>query len=545
MRLREGELTMRGWSNTRKQRIRPRSAGVLVVGVVAACIVGLLLPASALAARDHFSSTAACVSEGCHVANLVHVHSAYADELHVRVCNVCHRSTDPDVIAAIAADDKDCFACHSGNEHHADADVSALANGVHQCGVCHSASLVAEHAKSTSVSAARGCDACHAAGGPAEQLVGAWDGSCTAAPCHAADSPDAPHDYYCYACHHVSQPDFAVSKTQFPPVEDVNRDVVCAKCHKPGFVGTHPFHHVGANCGGSCHAGWGENLLTAVPAYVDPVSGASFATTVSKTTAPQQLHVIHSNPRWMGVVRTDDYACSSCHAAAACVACHTAAIPVEHAVHSATDQVANPAWTGLVAHGIEGDDPALDTSAVESIQCGSAGCHDRAASEAACPRVVEDYNYGVGGNPDDPTGTNSAITMSGVWRYRVSTLYTGAHMSYSSNPTQTLTATFTGARVEIVSEKGLYCGIGEVSVDGVVVGTFDAYAATSSYQVVVFGIDLEAGEHSVTVRPTGRRNPAARATNVVVDAFRVCPCFPRIYKPTCDSCHADRNAIHW
>lgn len=128
------------------------------------------------------------------------------------------------------------------------------------------------------------------------------------------------------------------------PVADVDRDSACASCHLPGFVGAHPYHQQGANCGAACHPGWGDSLLTAVPSFADPVSGAAFSSPGSKATAPAILHIIHSTPRWPAGVDTSSSRCASCHEAAACNACHTGAVSTKHANHSSAGNESYPAY---------------------------------------------------------------------------------------------------------------------------------------------------------------------------------------------------------
>lgn len=488
-----------------------------------------------------------CDDADCHPGTLVTVHAGFPiDSPFKNQCTTCHKSTVPAVVAAIAAGNTACTTCHPATDpHHITADVSELANGQHQCSTCHSASITAEHLKATSSSAAARCDACHAAGGAREQVSGAWDASCDTPGCHSAGSVRAVHENYCLACHDTAQPDFSTSKTGFPAVEDVDRDTACKACHAPGLVGAHPYHQIGSNCGSACHPGWGNSIVSATPTYVDPVSGASFAGIGSKATPAALLHTIHANPRWPGGINTSPSACSSCHAAAACGACHTGEVPATHGEHSASDQTANPAWTGLVGYGVVGGDQTQRTAFTDSNQCGSAGCHDSDASAASASRGVEDYNHAAGGNPDDPSASNSAISTTGTWRWRASNRYSGGRMSYANLSGAALTASFTGERIEIVSDKDPYRGTAAVYIDGALAGSFDAYAPTTTFQAVVFSADVAPGPHTVSVRPTGVKSASARGTFVVVDAFRVYSDLPASIVPECVSCHTDRAVTHW
>ncbi len=502
---------------------------------------------------DHVAPHTGTMAENCQAC-----HSGNLDEEHVTRrgmdCEICHSSTDPAVFAAIRDHKRACTACHTGDHPHSPAAITGvMANGEKACTACHSTDLVAEHAKSTSAKTGSTCDVCHLPGGPRSQISGTWDRTCDTPACHATGGSRAVHENYCLACHATTQPDFATSKTVFDAGTPVDRDTACAKCHVPGLVATHPFHQVGANCGAACHPGWGNTLMSAVPLYADPTSGASFARSGSKYTTPAELHVIHATPRWAadaGLENPDGSirnTCASCHATAACNACHTGVVPVQHASHSATGGTglsAFAAWRGKLARGIAGSDLDQLTASVESNQCASAGCHDVAASASRSPVAVEDFNYLVGGNPDDPTGTSDAISVTGTWRIKASSRYSAGRMSYNNVAGSTFSARFTGTRVDIVSDKDPYRGTAEVLIDSTVVGTFDAYAAISRHQVVVFSADVPSGTHTVTVRPLSK-NPSARGSFIVVDGFRVYSPVPASIAPTCSSCHTNRVANHW
>jgi len=329
-------------------------------------------------------------------------------------------------------------------------------------------------------------------------------------------------------------------------VPDVDRDVACKSCHL-SFAGTHPFHQIGANCGAACHPGWGDSLLTATPTYTDPISGAAFASAVSKDLPASVLHVIHASPRWPATASAASSACASCHATAACVACHTGVVSDKHATHASSGNAAYDAeapWSGTMGHGVVMGDQTQVSAAPDTNQCAAAGCHDLAGTQTRKPRLTEDYNYGIGTNPSDPSGTNAALTTSGIWRARASNVYTGARMSYNNVAGSEMAATVSGGRVEIVSDRDPYRGVAQVLVDGAVVGTFDGYAPTTSRQVTLYSVELTAGAHTVAVRPTGTRSSSARGTFVVVDAFRVYPATPGSIAPECATCHPDKADDH-
>lgn len=322
-------------------------------------------------------------------------------------------------------------------------------------------------------------------------------------------------------------------------VAPVDFQTACKSCHLE-FAGSHPFHQAGANCGAACHPSWGSTDFSRMPLVTDPVLRASFASLGSKNLPSEALHAIHSKPSWPAAVQGSPLAdaCRSCHATAACNACHTGALSLTHKNHSGIGNATYSAlapWTGITGRGVVGGDLTVKTAVLESSQCGTPGCHRIAEMQSKSPRITEDYNYAVGGNPADPTGANSVIT-TGTWRARYATSYTGGRMSFTTSVAE-IQVSVSGGRVEIIGETDPYRGIAQVLLDGTVVGTFDEYAPTTTRQAVVYSLDLPAGTHTVTVRSTGALSTWARASFVVVDAFRVYPPAWSVPIPTCSSCH--------
>lgn len=332
----------------------------------------------------------------------------------------------------------------------------------------------------------------------------------------------------CLSCHAVQQ------SFDVPPVD---RDTACVACHAPGLVGTHPYHQAGSNCAAYCHPGWGNSLLTAVPNYTDPTSGASFASAMSKDTPSSVLHIIHSNPRWAENVDRPDSRCASCHAAASCDACHTGAIGAGHTAHSSTSQTP---YSGRFGHGIIGTDQSIWSVQTEATMCATSGCHDIETTRSNAAHTRENFShaanpaYGFDG-PNTVTLTPSATD----WRTRYNSKHTAGRMSLSNYTGAGLSITFEGERILLVGDKDPYRGIGEVWIDGVLAGTVDFYAPTTTYQATVFDSGpLSPGSHTITVRATGTKNESSRHTFVSVDCFKVYAALPASVAPGCtESCH--------
>ncbi|MHB9002811.1 MAG: hypothetical protein ACYC6C_01935 [Coriobacteriia bacterium] len=343
-------------------------------------------------------------------------------------------------------------------------------------------------------------------------------------------------------------------------VLDVDRETACKVCHVPGLVGSHPYHQPGSNCSAACHPNWGDSLPTAIPTFNDP-SGASFASATSKNTSPAVLHIIHSQGRWPAGVAVAFSVCGSCHASAACNACHTGAVAsavidgkAQHGVHSTLGKAtanppltAYPAWTGTVGRGVVGVDQTINTISTETNQCASAGCHDLEGTKANRADIVEDYNYIAGDNPEDPDGTNSSITYVGTWRTRYNAIYMGGRASYNNAAGSELNATFTGTRVEVVSDTDPYRGKFDVYIDGAKANAtpIDCYSATTVNGATVFSKDgLTNTSHTVSIRPLNQKSTASRATYVLIDGFNIYACFPTTISPACLECHPTQSSNH-
>jgi alpha-tubulin suppressor-like RCC1 family protein len=490
---------------------------------------------------DHASYHASTLDAGCtcHSANLVTEHLG-ARSL---TCRTCHASSTPAVVSAIAGNRTGCLECHGASHPHPNAAlVGRRAHGERPCTDCHSVDLVVEHTKPTSSSSAAGCDACHATGGPRSQIGGPWDLQCDTSACHGIGTGREVHSSYCLGCHDPKTTGFATSTVDFTAATPVARASVCKKCHwEPS--GAHPFHNPTWNCV-SCHPEMGATNFAAVPKYYSVAYDAYFNSEASASADTETLHAIHANPRWPASVVKKERQCGSCHAAASCLACHESSIDATHEDHT-WDAGLRAYWPGSGPAAIRfgsGTSPGNErqNTIVPALSCSNATCHD-ITSGASQPVLVEDTNAGIRYSVTPAWGRSSTTGYSGN-SYRISNA-AGARADYR----------FTGQKVSLVSDVGNYRGTARISIDSVEVTTVDLYAASLQRQVTVFTSGkLASGEHTVTVEVTGLKNPASRATYVVLDAFRV---YAKVgtTRAACSACHApdtfrgtpiDRRSAH-
>lgn len=316
----------------------------------------------------------------------------------------------------------------------------------------------------------------------------------------------------CIACH--------ATATQWQHQATVDRDTVCNKCHTQGLLGSHPYHQ-GGNCGAVCHPGWGDSLQSATPTWRG-VQG-SFASASSANAPASVIHVIHSNARWMSKIETADSKCASCHSIAACSACHEDQPTTMHSNHAS---VLTQPWTGTTGSGITGEDQTIDSSVSETNRCGSAQCHNISGLQSRTPVERED---------DEESVTLSALQ----WSTKYGANYSGSAITGSNRVNATMTTTFTGQQIEIITDRDPYRGYMAVSIDNGPETLVNLYAASTTFQQVTYRSPvLTSGTHTIKVRVTGTKDAAARATYVWVDAFRFYSTMPASIAPACISCHA-------
>ena len=148
----------------------------------------------------------------------------------------------------------------------------------------------------------------------------------------------------------------------------------------------------------------------------------------------------------------------------------------------------------------------------------------------------------TGGNPPPPPsggGTTppstttrfeesdtTAVTLSAGWTPSDPHAgWSGGSAVQSTVAGATVSFTFTGTSVRWLSSRGREGGIALVRVDGGPGKEVDLFARPndefSTPATTIYG--LTPGQHTLTIEVTGRQNPAARSSEVVVDAFEVEP----------------------
>jgi len=120
--------------------------------------------------------------------------------------------------------------------------------------------------------------------------------------------------------------------------------------------------------------------------------------------------------------------------------------------------------------------------------------------------------------PTEVEQDSSAISYA--WRTVSSARAEGGAYAVEHRAGATASFTFRGRSVAWITAVGPAQGKAAISIDGASQGTFDQYAARTSFGVARTFDDLGPGGHTITVRVLGRARARATDTQVVVDAFR-------------------------
>ena len=291
-------------------------------------------------------------------------HNANVSTEHLDNCALCHSSTDPVVIAAIAANDVSCGACHTVATAHDAFHLNGTADPT--CLSCHDANISVEHGGT--------CATCHSSADPVViAAIAANDTSCgachTVATAHSVFHDGATADPTCLSCHdaNASTEHGDVCATCHSSADPVviaaiaANDVTCGACHTVATA--HDAFHLNGTADPAC--------LACHDANISVEHGGTCATCHSST-----------DPAVIAAIAANDTSCGACHDTAAahdayhlngtadptCLACHDANISTEHGGTCATcHSSADPAVIAAIA--------ANDTS------CGA--CHDLGTAHVA------------------------------------------------------------------------------------------------------------------------------------------------------------------
>jgi hypothetical protein len=87
---------------------------------------------------------------------------------------------------------------------------------------------------------------------------------------------------------------------------------------------------------------------------------------------------------------------------------------------------------------------------------------------------------------------------------------------------ETMTVSFRGTAINWIGYRGPDAGIAQVQMDGGTAVSVDLYAASATYQPVVWALTgMTDGTHTLTIKSTGTKNATSSGARVVVDALDI------------------------
>jgi len=177
-----------------------------------------------------------------------------------------------------------------------------------------------------------------------------------------------------------------------------------------------------------------------------------------------------------------------------------------------------------------------------AASCGGGGGGGDSSSPSTTNTGTPPNNGGTPPNNTPPNNTPPAVSKPGRFEETDATVtlspgdwgatdakfgWSGGAAVRSTVPNATVSFTFSGKWVTWIGARNEDGGFADVSVDGGPARRVDLFARPQEMRTPVVTLrDLSPGQHTLTIRVTGERNPASTSTEppvVVVDAFDVEP----------------------
>jgi Bacterial Ig domain len=119
--------------------------------------------------------------------------------------------------------------------------------------------------------------------------------------------------------------------------------------------------------------------------------------------------------------------------------------------------------------------------------------------------------------------SNASVIYTAGWTQGdTSRAWSSGTAALSATPGARATFTFTGPSVTWVGGRNASTGIANVYLDGVFAAEVDTSQWTEEVRATMFTLSgLAATTHTLTIEATGRKNPAATSSLIVIDAFDV------------------------
>lgn len=118
--------------------------------------------------------------------------------------------------------------------------------------------------------------------------------------------------------------------------------------------------------------------------------------------------------------------------------------------------------------------------------------------------------------------TSPSVTWTGSWAKNSLPANSGGSARLSMETMSRVDFSFTGTGVRWLGYRDEWSGIADVLLDGRLRATVDTLSSPAVAQVEIYAIEgLRDGQHTLTIRPTGRKHRASGGAWIWVDAFLI------------------------
>ena len=151
-------------------------------------------------------------------------------------------------------------------------------------------------------------------------------------------------------------------------------------------------------------------------------------------------------------------------------------------------------------------------------------CKSVDGNKVASASITVRDNLGVDiDNATQGTGVNQFNFAGAGWVHGISSgdPYLNNTLSYSNVSNNSATVSFVGNKVEVYSAKASHHGTVAVSIDNGPETQVDLYSASRQNFALVYESALSQGPHSIKMRVTGSKNPAATGAYVILDYLKI------------------------
>ncbi len=114
------------------------------------------------------------------------------------------------------------------------------------------------------------------------------------------------------------------------------------------------------------------------------------------------------------------------------------------------------------------------------------------------------------------------IAYEEIWANNTSTSRSSGSWAFTYTQDSNAYVKFRGTGIDLISSKSAAYGIAQITLDGVATSTVDFYSTSSKHQQRVWSVTgLDDGEHTVSIKWTGTKNPASSKPDFGIDAVDV------------------------